>query len=67
MCHLGEKYLEGQELSVDDLRAAIRRATLAKLFIPVFMGSAFKDKGAQQQQHLDFRPFLFYVNIYLHT
>lgn len=44
---LGEKYLEGNELTEEDLRAAIRRATLAKAFIPVFMGSAFKDKAVQ--------------------
>ena len=42
-----EKYLEGQEPSVDELRAAIRRATIAGRLNPVLCGSAFKNKGVQ--------------------
>ncbi|WP_437440531.1 elongation factor G [Nocardioides eburneus] len=42
-----EKYLEGEELSVDELNAAIRRATLADKLNPVLCGTAFKNKGVQ--------------------
>ncbi|GAA5417653.1 elongation factor G [Paraliobacillus ryukyuensis] len=41
------KYLEGEEISNDELKAAIRRATLSVEFYPVFCGSAFKNKGVQ--------------------
>ncbi|MGB3682965.1 MAG: GTP-binding protein, partial [Rubrobacteraceae bacterium] len=40
-------YLEGEEIDVDDLRAAIRKATLSIEMTPVFCGSAFKNKGVQ--------------------
>ncbi|UPQ86214.1 elongation factor G [Ignavigranum ruoffiae] len=40
-------YLEGEEIPVDQLKAAIRKATLAVEFYPVFVGSAFKNKGVQ--------------------
>ncbi len=40
-------YLEGEEIDVDDLRAAIRKATLNIDMTPVFCGSAFKNKGVQ--------------------
>ncbi|CAJ1228812.1 elongation factor G [Levilactobacillus zymae] len=42
-----EKYLEGEEISKAELKAAIRRATLKLEMFPVFAGSAFKDKGVQ--------------------
>ena len=42
-----EKYLEGASLSVDELEAAIRRATLADKVNPVLCGTAFKNKGVQ--------------------
>ena len=42
-----EKYLEGEELSVEELEAAIRRATLADKVNPVLCGTAFKNKGVQ--------------------
>ncbi|GEO68744.1 elongation factor G [Levilactobacillus acidifarinae] len=42
-----EKYLEGEEISKEELKAAIRRATLKLEMFPVFAGSAFKDKGVQ--------------------
>jgi elongation factor G len=41
------QYLDGQEISVADLRAAIRRTTLNLDIVPVFCGSAFKNKGVQ--------------------
>ncbi|MGY3743376.1 elongation factor G [Leuconostoc inhae] len=44
---LMEKYLEGEDISVEELKAAIRRATLALQFYPVLAGSAYKDKGVQ--------------------
>jgi elongation factor G len=42
-----EKYLEGEEISIDEIQAAIRRATLADKVTPVLTGSAFKNKGVQ--------------------
>jgi elongation factor G len=42
-----EKYLEGEEPSVEELKAAIRRATLADSLTPVLCGTAFKNKGVQ--------------------
>ena len=44
---LAEKYLGGEEISVADLRAAIRRATIALKMTPVLCGSAYKNKGVQ--------------------
>ena len=40
-------YLEGEEISVERLKEAIRKATLSVDFYPVFCGSAFKNKGVQ--------------------
>jgi elongation factor G len=40
-------YLEGEEIDVDQLKAAIRKATLEVDFYPVFCGSAFKNRGVQ--------------------
>src|ERR671928_2112898 len=42
-----EKFLEGEDLSVEELEAAIRRATLADKLNPVLCGTAFKNKGVQ--------------------
>lgn len=44
---LMEKYLEGDELSEDEIKAAIRKGVLAKKFFPVLCGTALKDKGVQ--------------------
>ncbi|WP_010095775.1 elongation factor G [Ornithinibacillus scapharcae] len=41
------KYLEGEEISNEELKKAIRKATLSVEFYPVFCGSAFKNKGVQ--------------------
>ncbi|MGX4667752.1 elongation factor G [Cerasibacillus sp. JNUCC 74] len=41
------KYLEGEEITNDELKVAIRKATLNVEFYPVFCGSAFKNKGVQ--------------------
>ncbi len=45
---LFEKYVEGEEISVDELKAGIRRATIALKVTPVLGGSAFKYKGVQR-------------------
>jgi len=42
-----EKFLEGQEVSAEELTPVIRRATLALALTPVFCGSAYKNKGVQ--------------------
>ncbi len=44
---LMEKYLGGEELSVDEIKAGIRRATTGLQINPVLCGSAFKNKGVQ--------------------
>ena len=41
------KYLEGEEITTDELKAAIRKATINVEFFPVLCGSAFKNKGVQ--------------------
>ena len=43
----GNKYLEGQEITVPEFRNAIRKATLSLQFTPVMVGSAYKNKGVQ--------------------
>jgi len=44
---LMEKYLGGEEITVDELKASIRRATIGLHINPVLCGSAFKNKGVQ--------------------
>ncbi|MEK9783136.1 MAG: elongation factor G [Opitutales bacterium] len=44
---LAAKYLEGEEISNDELKLGIRRATLSIKFVGVIPGSAFKNKGVQ--------------------
>jgi elongation factor G len=44
---LMNKYLEGGELSEEEIMAGIRAGTLATTLIPVFCGTAFKNKGVQ--------------------
>ena len=41
------KYLEGEEISIDEIKAAIRKQVLACKLFPVFCGSAYKNKGIQ--------------------
>jgi len=41
------KYLEGQEISAPELKAALRHAVIANLCTPVFCGSSLKNKGVQ--------------------
>jgi elongation factor G len=42
------KYLDGQDLAEDEIRRAIRGATIEGHIVPVFCGSAFKNKGVQR-------------------
>ena len=42
-----EDYLEGKEVSVETLKKCIRKGTIAQDFVPVFCGTAFKNKGVQ--------------------
>src|SRR5207248_11637031 len=44
---LAEKFINEEPITVDELRAAIRRATLALKMTPVMCGSAIKNKGVQ--------------------
>ncbi len=44
---LMEKYLEGEEVTVEELRSALRKATINRSLVPVLCGSAFKNKGVQ--------------------
>ena len=44
---LKAKYLEGEELSLEELKSAIRKGTIAAKITPVLCGSAFKNKGVQ--------------------
>lgn len=41
------RYLEGEEISVDELRAAIRKATISNAIRPVLCGSSLRNKGVQ--------------------
>ena len=43
-----EKFLEGNEISPEEIRAALRKATIALKAVPVLCGSAYKYKGVQQ-------------------
>ena len=42
------KYLDGEEIGVDELKAAIRKATIAVKMIPICCGSSYRNKGVQQ-------------------
>jgi elongation factor G len=52
------KYLEGKELTPQEVRAAIRKGTISLHFTPVLCGAAFKNKGVQQllDSIVDFLP-----------
>ena len=45
---LMEKYFAGEELSVEEIRAAVRKATINMTMNPVFCGSSYKNKGVQK-------------------
>ncbi len=42
------KYLEGEELTIEELKVAIRRETIANTIVPVCCGTAYKNKGVQK-------------------
>ncbi|BCX13458.1 MAG: elongation factor G [Thermosynechococcus sp.] len=44
---LMEKYFEGEELTEEEIRAALRKGTIAGTIVPMLCGSAFKNKGVQ--------------------
>lgn len=56
--HLMEKYLEGEEILADEIKSAIRKATIDGSMIPTVCGSAFKNKGVQRtlDSVVDFLP-----------
>ena len=45
---LTARYLEGEEISISDLRSALRQATIDRLVTPVLCGSALRNKGIQR-------------------
>ena len=45
---LMEKYLGGEEISIADIKKAIRTGTLANTFVPVVCGTSYKNKGVQK-------------------
>jgi elongation factor G len=45
---LMEKYLEGEELSIEELKIALRKATIANEIYPCICGSSYKNKGVQE-------------------
>ncbi|NPA54230.1 MAG: elongation factor G [Aquificae bacterium] len=55
---LMEKYLEGEEISVEELKKALRKATIKRELVPMLCGSAFKNKGVQPllDAVIDFLP-----------
>ena len=55
---LFEKYCEGEEISVADLKAALRKACIANKIVPVVCGSSYKNKGVQKllDAVVDFMP-----------
>lgn len=53
-----EKYLDGQEISVEEIKSVLRTATIEAKIIPVLCGSSFKNKGVQKllDAVVDFLP-----------
>ena len=45
---LMEKYLEGEELTVDELKVALRKATIDNAIVPVVCGTSYRNKGVQK-------------------
>ena len=55
---LMDKYLEGEELTIDEIKAALRKATIANEIVPVVCGSSYRNKGVQKMLDavVDFMP-----------
>ena len=45
---LAMKYLEGEEITVEEIKAVIRRATIANEMVPIVCGTSYKNKGVQE-------------------
>ena len=45
---LMEKYFEGEEISVEELKVALRKATIANQIVPVVCGTSYRNKGVQK-------------------
>ncbi len=45
---LFEKFCNGEEITVDEIRAAIRKATIANTMVPVMCGTSYRNKGVQK-------------------
>ncbi len=43
-----EKYMEGEEFTIDEIKAAIRKSTIANTMVPVVCGTSYKNKGVQK-------------------
>jgi len=43
-----EKYLAGEEISVDEIKAVIRKSTIANTMVPVTCGTSYRNKGVQK-------------------
>ncbi|AGK99225.1 elongation factor G [Clostridium pasteurianum] len=52
------KYLEGEEITEEEIKAAIRKGVIANKFVPVTCGSSYKNKGVQQMLDavIDYMP-----------
>lgn len=63
------KFLEGEEISEEDIKAGIRRATLNLQMFPVYAGSAYKNKGVQMMMDgvIDYLPSPLEVRPYMAT
>ena len=46
---LFNKYCEGEEISIEELKEALRKATIANKIVPVVCGTSYKNKGVQKQ------------------
>ena len=55
---LMEKYLEGEEIGIDELKVALRKATIANEIVPVVCGTSYRNKGVQKllDAIIDFMP-----------
>ena len=55
---LAMKYLEGEEITVEEIKTVIRRATIANEMVPVVCGTSYKNKGVQEllDAVVDFMP-----------
>ena len=44
---LAEKYLNEEEITIDEIKAALRKGVIERKVVPAFCGTAFKNKGVQ--------------------